>query len=61
MKRYFVGLVGMAALLGGCAQFSKQDDNSAAATVLKGSVSTFAAHAYFRWFNQLAVNENVNV
>jgi phosphate transport system substrate-binding protein len=61
VKYYFLCLVGLATLLGGCAQSSKQDDNSAAAIVLKGSVSTFAAHAYFRWFNQLAVNKNVNV
>jgi phosphate transport system substrate-binding protein len=61
MKRYYLSLLSAASLLGGCVQPTQQADSSSEATVLEGSVSTFAAHAYYRWFNQLAVGENINV
>lgn len=61
MNRIFFSLLSLAVLLSGCVQPAQQEDSAAAATVLDGSVSTFAAQAYFRWFNQLAVSENVNV
>jgi phosphate transport system substrate-binding protein len=50
----------MIALLVGCVDQRPPSQASAEPTVLQGSSSTFAAQAYFRWFNQLAVHENVN-
>lgn len=48
------------ALLGGCAVQPPPAADSDQPTVLEGSTSTFSAQAYYRWFNQLAVRENVN-
>ncbi|MFM7361213.1 MAG: substrate-binding domain-containing protein [Cyanobium sp.] len=48
-------------LLVGCSVQSPPAAELGAATVLDGSTSTFSAQAYYRWFNQLAVRENVNV
>lgn len=50
----------MVSLLVGCVDQRPPSHASAEPTVLQGSSSTFAAQAYFRWFNQLAVRENVN-
>lgn len=36
------------------------DGDTAAGVVLSGTSSSFAAHAYFRWFNQLAVRQNID-
>lgn len=48
------------ALLVGCAHQRQSSRFLAEPVLLQGSSSTFAAQAYFRWFNQLAVHENVN-
>ena len=50
----------MVAVLVGCVDQRPPSQASAEPVVLQGSSSTFAAQAYFRWFNQLAVHENVN-
>lgn len=52
--------LGVIALLVGCSHQRQTSQASVEATVLHGTSSTFAAQAYFRWFNQLAVRENVN-
>lgn len=51
-------LLALLALAAGCT--APRPSASEAPTLLQGSSSTFAAQAYFRWFNQLAVHENVN-
>lgn len=50
----------MVGLLAGCVDQPASFQASPESTVLQGSSSTFAAQAYLRWFNQLAVHENVN-
>jgi phosphate transport system substrate-binding protein len=57
-----LGLLTLAVLLlGGCAAQPVPPVELPEATVLNGSASTSFSQIYFRWFNQLAVRDNVNV
>lgn len=48
----------LASLLVACA--GRGPASGDAASALRGAVSTFSAQAFFRWFNQLAVHQNLN-
>jgi phosphate transport system substrate-binding protein len=50
----------LAGLLSGCAAWPPAPADDQAAVLLRGTSSTFAASAYLRWFNQLAVHEAIN-
>jgi phosphate transport system substrate-binding protein len=44
----------------GCRPKPAEPNGSDAWVMLRGAVSTFSAEAYYRWFNQLTVNQAIN-
>ena len=44
----------------GCSPAPDKQGHSDAGVMLRGAVSTFSAEAYYRWFNQLTVNQAIN-
>jgi phosphate transport system substrate-binding protein len=49
-----------AQLAAGCHRAPVEPDGRDAWVMLRGAVSTFSAEAYYRWFNQLTVNQAIN-
>ena len=47
------------ALLSSCSNSAEQKNQDRKPLVLNGTSSTFGLQAYLRWFNQLAVNEDI--